>query len=65
MVVEDNGKGFPFQGRFNLVTLEYMKRGPVTLKERIGLLGGEMVLDSRADGTRLEIELPIRIEDFA
>jgi signal transduction histidine kinase len=64
MVVEDNGKGFPFHGRFNLVTLEYMKRGPVTLKERIGLLGGELVLDSRAGGTRLEIDLPIRIEDF-
>lgn len=56
----DDGKGFPFHGRYELHELVASKRGPVTLKERVTALGGTMLLQSSEDGTSLEIRLPLR-----
>ncbi|HEY5609970.1 MAG TPA: histidine kinase, partial [Thermoanaerobaculia bacterium] len=52
ITIRDDGKGFPFQGRYDLETLTRIKRGPVTLKERIASLNGQLTLDSSERGTR-------------
>jgi signal transduction histidine kinase len=58
--VEDDGQGFPFQGRYTLGQLAESKLGPATLMERIASLGGALTLDSGDRGTRLDITLPLR-----
>lgn len=58
--VADDGKGFPFHGRFDLKTLMASKLGPVTLKERVSSLGGSLILDSSSSGATLAIRMPLR-----
>lgn len=58
MMVSNDGSGFPFHGRFTLAELNAERRGPVTLKERVASLGGDLVLDSHPDGARLDIRIP-------
>jgi signal transduction histidine kinase len=57
IVVTDDGQGFPFHGHFDLAELDELRRGPVTLKERVASLGGELVLHSAPDGAKLEIRI--------
>jgi signal transduction histidine kinase len=57
--VADDGRGFPFHGRYDLQSLIATNRGPVTLKERVSALGGSMVLDSSVTGAHLEIRVPL------
>jgi signal transduction histidine kinase len=57
--VADDGKGFPFRGRYGVTELTNMKQGPATLKERVTSLGGSLVVDSTAQGSRIEIRLPL------
>lgn len=57
--VSDNGRGFPFRGRYDLPALDAMGAGPVTLKERIAALRGGLVVDSTDGGARLEMVLPL------
>lgn len=59
IVVTDDGGGFPFHGAFTLDELTAERRGPVTLKERVASLAGDMLLESSAEGTRLEIRIPL------
>jgi signal transduction histidine kinase len=59
ITVRDNGRGFPFHGRFSLAELMELKRGPVTLKERIASLGGNMVVESSTSGALLEMRIPL------
>ena len=56
--IEDNGHGFPFEGVYDLATLEERKIGPVSLKERIASLRGDLLLRTDQSGTVLEISLP-------
>lgn len=56
--IEDNGRGFAFSGRFDLKDLIEMKRGPVTLKERVIAVGGNLVIDSKPGRVRIDIDLP-------
>ena len=58
--VADDGKGFPFHGRYDLRALMASNIGPVTLKERVSSLGGSMLIDSSDRGARLEIRMPVR-----
>ena len=58
--IADDGKGFPFRGRYDLPTMKEMQRGPFTLRERVASLGGQMVVDSSDHGARLEIRVPLR-----
>jgi signal transduction histidine kinase len=58
--VSDDGKGFPFHGRYDLRALMASNIGPVTLKERVSSLGGSMLIDSSSQGARLEIRMPLR-----
>jgi signal transduction histidine kinase len=57
--VVDNGRGFPFQGHYDLPTLMERKLGPRTIRERVASLGGSLVIDSSASGARLEITVPL------
>lgn len=61
IVIEDNGRGFPFTGRYDLDTLNAMKRGPLTLKERVAALGGNLVVESHEGQARLEIDLALSL----
>jgi len=56
--VADNGRGFPFRGRYDLQALTTLGLGPATLKERVSGLGGELTIDSTERGSRLQISLP-------
>lgn len=56
--VADDGKGFPFHGRYDLKELVAMKRGPVTLKERIVALRGDLIVDSTEHGATIEMSIP-------
>jgi signal transduction histidine kinase len=57
---EDNGGGFPFSGVFSLEELELLRTGPVSIKRRVRMLGGELMLDSRpGQGSSLEIRVPL------
>jgi signal transduction histidine kinase len=58
IVIRDDGKGFPFRGKYDLEQLSQMRRGPLTLKERIASLGGNLTIESRASGATLDIRLP-------
>jgi signal transduction histidine kinase len=56
--VTDDGRGFPFQGRYDHEELTRRKLGPVSLKERLSALGGSLAIDSAPGQTRLEMLLP-------
>jgi signal transduction histidine kinase len=57
---EDNGGGFPFSGSFNLDELELLRLGPVSIKRRVRMLGGELQLESRpGQGARLQVRIPV------
>ncbi len=57
--VSDDGRGFPFHGRFDLAALTRAGTGPRSLRERVASRGGRLDLDTGPGGTRLEIELPL------
>lgn len=59
LVVDDDGRGFPFAGRFTLAELDDFRRGPTVIKERVRAVGGDMVIESTpGHGSRLEITVP-------
>jgi signal transduction histidine kinase len=56
--VVDDGRGFPFQGTYDLARLDAMNKGPLTLKERVAQLDGDLTLKSMDTGTTLLMRLP-------
>ena len=59
LVIEDDGRGFEFSGRFSNAQLEATRKGPRVIKERVRSIGGELVIDSMpGQGARLEISIP-------
>jgi signal transduction histidine kinase len=59
LVVNDDGNGFPFAGRFTLRELDELRKGPAVIKERVRAVGGDMVIESTpGHGSRLEITIP-------
>ena len=57
---EDNGGGFPFSGSFNLEELELLRLGPVSIKRRVRMLGGDMQLESKpGHGASMQIRIPV------
>jgi signal transduction histidine kinase len=60
LVVDDDGRGFDFAGRLSGKELDDRRMGPRTIKERVRLLGGSLVVDSKPNaGTRVEISVPL------
>ncbi len=60
LAVSYEGKGFAsFRGRHNMASLNEMKAGPRTLKERVSALGGSLEIESEERGARVEIGIPL------
>jgi signal transduction histidine kinase len=63
LVIEDDGRGFPFAGRLTHLELDAVGRGPLVIKERVRLIEGELTVESIPDrGSRLEINVPQKRE---
>jgi two-component system nitrate/nitrite sensor histidine kinase NarX len=61
LTVDDDGRGFDFDGRLGQEELDAARRGPVVIKERVRAIGGEITIESSAGrGARLEIVIPHR-----
>jgi signal transduction histidine kinase len=59
VVIEDDGQGFPFAGRFSQQQLDDLGKGPLVIKERVRLIEGELTIESNpGQGSRLEIVIP-------
>lgn len=59
IVVGDDGHGFGFQGRLDSSALRDLGTGPRTLMQRVESLGGTLIVESGAGGSRIEITLPL------
>lgn len=59
LTVEDDGKGFPFVGRYSEQQLQEAGKGPMIIRERVRLIDGELTVESNpGQGTRLEVSVP-------
>jgi len=58
IIVSDDGCGFPFRGHYDHAELAARRIGPRSLRERVGLLGGELALTSELSGTEIDVTLP-------
>ena len=59
LTLEDDGRGFPFSGRFTQGELETMGKGPMVIRERVRLIEGELTIESNPSrGARLEVNVP-------
>jgi signal transduction histidine kinase len=60
LVVDDNGEGFSFAGRFTGDELDRLRLGPISIKERTRSVGGLLTVESNpGHGARLTIEVPL------
>lgn len=60
LVVDDNGEGFSFAGRFSGDELDRLRLGPISIKERSRTVGGILTVESNpGHGARLTIEVPL------
>jgi signal transduction histidine kinase len=63
VLIEDDGRGFPFTGRLSQAELDSLGKGPLVIKERVRLIEGELTVESNPGlGSRLEITVPQRRE---
>jgi signal transduction histidine kinase len=59
--IEDDGRGFPFAGRLAQPELDQSRQGPRTIGERIRLIGGSLIVESRPGfGACLELTIPLK-----
>ena len=60
LVVDDNGEGFSFAGRFTGDELDRLRLGPISIKERTRSVGGVLTVESSpGHGARLTVEMPL------
>jgi signal transduction histidine kinase len=60
LVVDDNGDGFSFAGKFTGDELDRLRLGPISIKERTRSVGGILTIESNpGHGARLTIEIPL------
>jgi signal transduction histidine kinase len=60
--VEDDGRGFDFEGRVTQEELDLIGKGPRIIKQRVRLLGGSLTIESNPGaGAKLTIILPLNI----
>jgi signal transduction histidine kinase len=56
LIIEDDGQGFGFEGRFSARELEQRRIGPAIIKERARIAGAQLSVDSAPGvGARLEL----------
>jgi signal transduction histidine kinase len=59
LVVDDNGRGFSFSGRYTSEELDRLRLGPISIKERARSVGGTLTVESNpGHGARLTVEIP-------
>ena len=57
--IDDDGRGFPFEGRLGQADLDAKRSGPIIIKERVRAIGGQLAISSTpGHGTRLEVLVP-------
>jgi signal transduction histidine kinase len=57
--IDDDGRGFPFDGRLSHVELDARSGGPQMIKDRVRAIGGHLAIESRpGSGSRLEVLVP-------
>ncbi len=60
LVVDDNGEGFSFAGKFTGDELDRLRLGPISIKERTRTVNGALTVESNpGHGARLTIEIPL------
>jgi len=60
LVIDDNGQGFSFAGRFTSDELDRLRLGPISIKERTRSIGGQLTVESSpGHGARLTVEVPL------
>jgi len=60
LIIDDNGLGFSFSGRFSSEELDRLRLGPISIKERTRGVGGNLTVESNpGHGARLTIEIPL------
>jgi signal transduction histidine kinase len=60
LVVDDNGRGFSFSGRYSSEELDRLRLGPISIKERTRGVGGTLTVESNpGHGARLMIDIPL------
>jgi signal transduction histidine kinase len=58
ILIEDDGTGYPFAGRFSLDEMETLGIGPLSIRRRVRQLGGELMVESRPEaGSRLRVRI--------
>jgi signal transduction histidine kinase len=59
LVIDDNGRGFSFSGRYTSEELDQLRLGPISIKERTRSVGGTLTIESNpGHGARLTVEIP-------
>ena len=59
LIIDDDGRGFPFSGCFSQADLEVEGKGPLVIRECVRSIDGELLLESIAGrGSRLVITIP-------
>jgi signal transduction histidine kinase len=60
LVIDDNGEGFSFAGRYTGDALDRLRLGPISIKDRTRSVGGVLMVESTpGHGARLTIEVPL------
>src|SRR5271168_3527705 len=60
LVVDDNGRGFSFSGKYSSEELDRLRLGPISIKERTRGVGGTLTVESNpGHGARLTVEIPL------
>lgn len=60
LVVDDNGEGFSFAGRFSGDELDRLRLGPISIKEHTRTVSGVLTVESNpGHGARLTVEIPL------
>ena len=63
LTLEDDGKGFPFAGRYNQDQMDEVVKRPMIILERVSLIAGELTVESNpGQGSRLEVTVPRKVE---
>ena len=56
LIIEDDGRGFDFEGAYSQEQLDRARLGPAIIKERTRLLGGHLTVEStRGAGARIQV----------
>jgi signal transduction histidine kinase len=62
LTIEDDGRGFDFEGRKTQDELDRMGKGPRIIRQRVRLLGGSLTIESTPGaGALLAITLPLQL----